>query len=369
MRNIMLIFKNTYKNNKVILLAALAIGLIAVSVFYGINQSNVELLVERKVSIGIIDDDNSFLSQELQRYLEEELNVALVTGSEKELNKQLLNYHISVIIEVPKGFYDSLYGDAPLSITLETLNDFENSIFIENDINSYVSMVQTIIHSSGDKSQVEEILKTDSSEISFEVSALGSDDTGVSAIFLIHGILVMFLGIICVFISNDIYRDKTNMVYHRLKTSNLSPFAYISGQALFGYLICLIPVVMALSFIYMSGDTTTPIWLLGIAYLLYSIFVVGFAILIGIVSKSKSTCGLVATTFYTITAMVGGAWFPIEDIGGILSKLAYFSPAYWVISIAIEELSYMMNIIVLVLINIFVYLTCIVLFKSKERNN
>ncbi len=370
MKNIFLVFCNMYKKNKMILLSALVISILAMGLCeISKDESAIKIVSVSMLnsSVGIVDEDNSFLSEQIGDYLQDDLNISVMYGDYDDLNKQLINYKISTIITIPKGFYDSLYGDDPLLLNLETLNDFENAIFIENDVNTYLSMVKSLIDASNEKGEVEKILLKPTKKIVFESNLL-VEQKNFTAITLVNMLLLTLLGVISLYIPQNIYHDKSNKIYQRIQITNISPLSYVLGIALFGYLTVLITVVPLIIYLYLNSVAISiPLWLFSVLYLLYGSFTVGFGILIGIICKSKNVIGVVISSFYTIASMLGGAWFPVNDSADILAKIARFIPVYWTINVANTPNAYYTNIGIMILFNVFVYLCAITLFKVKEE--
>lgn len=368
MRNIGIVFKNTWKSNKIMLLGSIVIAMAIIGMFILTgNTPTMDPQLKPKV-MGIIDEDNTFISKEIEIHFQEVLGVEVVKDSYHNLNKELINYNISVIMTIPKGFYDSLFTEEPLLIKMETLNDFENVIFFENDVNNYLSMVQSLISLNDDKDLLEEILTADTEKISFESKILDNHQDYETGILLMKGILIVFLAFLVTFIPMEIHRDKTTKIYQRIKITKITPTNYVMGLALYGYLLIMIVIVIVSTYLYISEiPIDMPIWIFATLLLLYGSFAIGFGILLGMICNSKNTIGFIISSFYTITSMVGGAWFPINENAGWLFKLAKFSPAYWAINVSGEEYAYLTNILILVLVNLFVFLAAITIFKGKEE--
>ncbi|MDE6727690.1 MAG: ABC transporter permease, partial [Oscillospiraceae bacterium] len=207
MSKILLIFKNSIFRNKLTLFLAIGTAALMGLVFYGQINADGTVYASDTISVGVVDDDKSTLSEDLCDYLESSLGMEITFEDYDFLSALLIDRRLSAIIEVPAGFESSAISEQPEKISITTLDDYENSAFIEAYLNSYMRGVSVIAQAADGSAQTfSEMLSSQSYPNTITLAETNSQvDQRVKtadAYILSIGFMLMMISGITVFISN-----------------------------------------------------------------------------------------------------------------------------------------------------------------------
>lgn len=373
MKNIIKIMLLNIKRNKIMLILAVSCSLLLCTL-YEAGKPFADFFEGTSIFVGVIDYDKSPLSENLQEYLTESLDMKIEHGDYDELSNKLLNRDISIIIEIPEDFYTAAIEDDPDTLILTSLDDYENIAFIEAYLNSYMQSVSILANaSSGNTAEFDNMLKSIEPEKIDVKSALVSDrDSKYSArgYAFAMGFFCMILGLLTIFISMTIIDDKLTQTYSRMRISNIKSIEYIIGTALFGIIVCAVASSGIYIYTGIKGvELGLPLSMAIFLNLLLILFSVGFSIMTALCFNTKNTVTTIAVGYTSIACIVGGAYFPIDDSVGIIKNLSYLTPHYWYTSIIEKytEINLLNNIIILCLFVVLVYLISAVTFAKRNR--
>lgn len=376
MRKILLIFKNSILRNKLTVILSLAAAALMSFIFYGEFTADGTVYAEDTVSVGVVDNDNSALSGDLGKYFTDSLGMEIVSENYHNLSTRLIDRQISAIIEVPRGFENSAIGGSPEKLEITTLDDYENSAFIEAYINSYMRGVSVISQAAdGNAEAFSEMLSSRKAPNTVKLAEANSQtDKRVKtadAYDLSVGFMLMLISGITVFISNQILVDRQLGTFDRMKCSSLKSSEYVIGIGLFGVICCTAANLLFNLFAYSVGGEDMPVPL-GVALganELFMLFSVGLAVLFALLVNDQRTLMTVGVGYATIGSMLGGAWFPIEMELGFVSGIAKLVPQYWLMNLLREyddSFNILPNICILALSAVLVYLVSAVIFTKKN---
>lgn len=378
MRKILLIFKNSILQNKLTIVLALATAALMGFVFYGISNADGTVFADNTISVGIADNDGSVLSQDLGEYLSDSLGMEIIPGDYDFLSALLIDRKISAIIEVPREFESSAINGAPEKLEITTLDDYENSAFIEAYLNSYMRGVSVISQAAdGSAEAFSEMLASQVSPntITLAETNLQTDKRAktVNAYNVSVGFMLMMISGITVFMSNRILIDRQLGTFDRMKGSSLKPLEYVVGISLFGVICCTAANLIFNLFAFSVGGENMPVPLglaLGINEL-FMIFSVGLAILFALLVNDQRALTTVGIGYATIGSMLGGAWFPIDIESGLVGGITKIFPQYWLTDLLKKysndpEFNIVPNILIIALAAVLVYLVSAVIFTRKN---
>ncbi len=378
MKNILLIFRNRARRGALMLAVSFVAAVFMALVFYTLISSGTEdtnvVDMSDGIKVGLMDYDNSPLSEDLKDYLENELEMTVTLENDYNIQANLLiDKNISAIIEVPWGFCDSAAAGSVKELVLTTLDDYQNAAFIELYLNSYMQGIKVLSSAAGGSAEIfSRMLSADvrPGEVKVEREERGRDVH--SAFVFAEGFLLMIVTGITLFISNSIISDRQQGTYSRIVCSPIKPAEYIIGMALFG-IICG-TVVNGIFTVYayaLEGNLSVPQGISLAAGELFALFSVGLSIMLALLIKSRQTLFAVGIGYTTFGCMLGGAWFPIADGLGALGNVAKIFPQYWFMSMLRDsggnpDYSYFPSLCILALFALLVYLICAVLFLRKS---
>lgn len=391
MKNIWLIFKHTALRSVLMMIISLAAAVMLIMCFGLLtaeeketeqnvsDENNIGLRVGNSaVRVGIIDYDESPLSEDLKKYFTECLGME--TEEEKNYDFQadmLIDRKISAIIEVPQGFYDSAAAGEITPLTITTLDDYENAAFIEVYAESYMRSAEVL--SSAAKGNGDTFLKMLSSDVSgASVSAVefsaekDSSDKVRGAFSLVEGFMMMIMMGVLFFISSMILSDRQTGVYSRTVCSLIKPLEYVVGMGLFGVICCSAMSLIVTLYVFGTSDSIgIPLWTVIVVNELFVLFSVGTAIMFALLVNGRQTLMGLDIGYTTLGCMLGGAWFPIADGLGAVGHIAKFLPQYWVMDLVRNmpdnpDFNVLTNIFILALFAVLAYLISAIIFTRKN---
>ncbi len=381
MKNILILtMVNTKRYYYAVILSVFAAAMLSVLLFLmGNTVTDTEL---SKLEVGVLDYDSSSLSQDFKRYMTEELNYDLLEDvTYDDLTTELLDKDISVIIEIPKLFMEyMLEGKAP-EIIITSLEDYENAAYVEAYINSYINSIQVLVAGAGGNMQSFEQLLVDyhKEEIALTHTAAAEVDKeelfGEGGFILATGFFLMFIFTISVVLGFMVVDDQSKGVFNRIQVTPVKPVQYIVGSGVFGMVLSFITVGLFVLFIYYSDiKTGIPLGTIFFMLILFSLFTVGFSLLIALATKSKNAVTAIVIGFSTIGNVLGGAYFTLDMAPDSMQKMAKVLPQYWFMDafrrIQADPLSSIYpNVIIISLFTVLSFLIGAVLFSQQYKNN
>lgn len=378
MKNILLIFKNSFSRNILSALLAVAAAILMCFAFGNVmNSEEDDNPSIKKICVGIVDSDNSELSGNLAEYLTDSLNMKISSENYEKLSRLLIDKKISAIIEVPDGFESSSINGDTKKLEITMLDDYENSAFITAYINSYMRGISVISQGAGGDGELfAKMLAEQKSPNTVTMSETNSDvdrhTLAAKAYYSVIGLMLSISSIITVLIAKQIIDDRKLRTYNRIRCTPVKPLQYVTGVGLFG-LVCL--TVTNLIFNIFAYNTCAELTLpFGTAFgitELFMLFTTGFGIMIALMVNDSRALMTVGLGYGVIGSMLGGAWFPINENLGVVSGIAKIFPQYWVMDSLYKyrynpDFNVLPNISVIALAAVLIFLISAVIFTRKK---
>ena len=381
MRYIWQLMKTNLKKNYIAIVLAVLSGAILCFIFYAIGNLSADQTLS-KIKVGVLDEDESFLSEDFKHYLENQLNYEILEkNSYEELSTELIEKDISVIIEIPKNFQQQWLQEENGKLIITSLDDYENAAFVQIYIDSYLNSIRILGKSAQNDSDVFRMLLMEHRKHEIPIltkSALTIDEKELAhqeGFIYSAGFFLMFVFAISVIFAYMIVDDRISGVLNRIQATPVKPIHYIFGTGIFGLLITLIMLGIYLGYLYfMKINTGVPYGTILLLMSLYALFTVSFTMTSALAFKLKNTVTSVMIGFSTIGCILGGAYFPIEMSPKSLQSLARIMPQFWYMDAfrKIQENSSAAigsHIVILVLYTILALLIGAVLFSQHFQKN
>lgn len=389
MKNILILIKISIQRNKVTVFSACicAFCLCMLMILFSHNTGSDGI---SKIKIGLIDYDNTALSANLESYLTDTLNMELSENQTyDELTTLLIDRKISVIIEVPANFENSEIDRRPEDLITTSLSDYENALFVDAYLNSYMNSIDVLGRSAaGDRDVFQKLLlESGNQKISVQNTAVPKLESGLpdnGMIFISDsvyaddfipcmGFYLMFGFIFTISIAFMIFDDRSSGIFKRIQSTPVTSVQYITGSTLFGVINGILIIGLFFAYLLITGTKIgVPYWSSILLMVLMMLFMVGFAMMLSLLLKSKSAVLTAVFGYSTVASMIGGAWFPIEFGPDFLQKLAKMAPNYWFMDAFSKmqenaDANVVPNIIVLVLFIVLVYLVSAIRFAQNKN--
>ena len=381
MKNIWLLTKTNIRRNTLAIFLSIFGAAILCLILNAMGSLVVDLTLS-KISIGVIDEDQSILSEDFKGYLKDQLNYEIEENyTYDRLSTELIDKNISVIIEIPEDFYEQFATGNKQSVTITSLEDYENAAFIQVYINNYFSSINILSDSAGGNRETFDQLLTDYKQEHIQLkqsAAQENDEKSLSAregFINSIGFYLMFIFSISIMLSFMILDDRLSGVYSRIQVTPVKPIQYIIGSGIFGLILCLIQIGLYCGYIYFVDlQIGIPMWILVMLMSLFSLFTISFTIAISLAFESKNAIASIIMGFSTIGCILGGAYFPLDTSPKTLQNLARVLPQYWFMDVlrklqADITANIYPNIIILVLFSNLFLLIGAVLFSQNYKKS
>jgi len=158
------------------------------------------------------------------------------------------------------------------------------------------------------------------------LQALGGDDTPFLTPTLLTPGIVLFGFVMVMFSSAMILaRDRETSLLARLLTTPLRSSDFVSGYSLPYLLVAIVQAVVLLSVGAMLGlDSDGSVVLVALILALMAVFYVALGMILGALLTVAQTSGAYALVL--ILTIFGGAWFDLDEIGGVFLTIGDLLP-------------------------------------------
>ncbi|HKM33653.1 MAG TPA: ABC transporter permease [Lachnospiraceae bacterium] len=376
MKKLGIIFQNGIRRS--LLLIPLAILIITImGVCFVSGRSLFNPWGVDSIPVGIMDQDQSMLTEDMILFMKEKLQWTVTeSDSFQKLTQMLLDCDVAVILEIPKGFEESMLSGDVKEVLVTVLDDYANEAYTKTYLNSYVERTLLLVKAAnGDRNKLETLLeqvKTEQTEIvpvigNAENRKKDADESGLSfmvGFFTLVGFgFTMFMGVLMM-------DDKKNGTLKRVQVSSIKPITYIGGMALAN--ICMSVLCIGGIGIMLAGfnlESNVPIWLVMAVLFIYIVFCLGFNLMTALLCKNTYLFSTIGIGFISISNIMGGAYFPID--GSALSRFSVLTPQYYIMNIVRglakdAEYACITDICVLLLMIVLIYLVAAVVYAKRE---
>jgi len=274
------------------------------------------------VPVGVVDQDNSFLSQALINQLE--LRFTTVELEEDEISHILTSVNnVGWVLVIREGYGQNiLNGIAP-------------------QLDSYALMISDV-SILGDRAaqsltRALMILGTDDpatlamwGEVSrLDVHMVGESGLSWAAISQLtgmYGFVAMFMAFFIIRILMD---DKLKGMPERLGVLPVSPRKIMVQGTLATFASTLIASAVLVLFLNNRlADLPNPVHLF-IILALFNLFTVAFVFALYSSIKNIAAVSVIVTMVANIFSMIGGLFWPLEMVPQFMQRVAWFTPTYW----------------------------------------
>lgn len=326
----MIIFKNNMRRllrdkYNLIVMVILPVIFIALYIFAGSDGT--------PVRVGIIDNDDTYLTQELINGLEK--NCMVLSLKEEEIKDGLLNDKIEYGVKIDKGFTESIISGKEVQLKAYGIKDYNAFIPVKLYINNFINSARKIALASGNdedkfKKGLEYYMKGNF-EIQYEDAPdISSIDYDVLSSL---GFVVMFMMYMAINAASLIGEDKKLKTYERILMSPLTLKEYTIGNILSFFAIVWIQILMLfgiMKFIFRMDFGSSAASLLVFTFI-YSAVSVSMGMAIVNLSKSLKQVWALTPLIVIPMSMLGGCFWPKEIMPEMLQRISAFVPVTWAI--------------------------------------
>jgi ABC-2 type transport system permease protein len=140
----------------------------------------------------------------------------------------------------------------------------------------------------------------------------------------------MIGSLLAIGMANVLYEDRVNGTFQRVRASSVSAPSYVAGVCGAGFVAVLLMVVVFFAYLLFMGDgAVLSLASALVPCLLAGLFAIAFALVCGLLFKSRNAIYFTVIAASTILCLFGGAFFPIDTAPQFMQQLAHISPAFW----------------------------------------
>ncbi len=303
-----------------------------------------------RLPVGIINHDNqSPLSQELEKSVSASKVIKLKSGEEEALINQVTQKNLTAALIIPAGYGESLKSATPLQLSLWVDGVSNDGLSAQTEINVQASRlfsaVQTakVLAPEGGPA-FDHVLMNALQEWKNPPVALSQEDASLKNADLqpvsevdnnfTHsspGMILQFAIAGLMSCAQVVVSERKNHCLQRLMTTSASRVQILLGHYLslvlmiFAQFILLIIFgSLVLKLTYFSQPLATLLITLSA-----SLGIAALGLLIGVAAKSEEQAIGVSMIFMFLFAGLGGAWVPLEFTGKTFQAIGHFTPLAW----------------------------------------
>jgi ABC-2 type transport system permease protein len=262
--------------------------------------------------------------------------MTLVEGEQSFLETELVEKRVSAIVEVPAGFGETVVAEQPAALLVTYMDDYANRVFLQAYLEEYSASLSILAGAAaGDEARFEGLLdelRANSSEVSsIPLDADLARREGIWSVFSnVLGFFLMIGAMVTIGMAYILHDDRAAGIYQRLRASNMSAVSYVGGVCLAGFLAALLIVVVLFSYLALIGEgEELPLWPTFGFCLLFGLFAVAFALVCGLLVKSRLGILWTIIGISVPFSLMGGALFPIDVAPQFMQQIAHISPMFW----------------------------------------
>ena len=271
------------------------------------------------MSFGVVDQDGTALSKTLVRALEIRYNVRVFV--EEDISAALTDSEVPWVLLIREGFAaDILEGRAPAlegySLTLSDVSALGSAS--AQNITRALLLLGTDDHEK--LAAWEDLSRVDA-------SVLRGDNWGYAAQWLgFYGFVSIFTAY---FIIKTLTDDKRGGMPDRLGVSPHSPRKVLIQSTLAGFILTEVTALLLLFVLRWQLGAVPHAVHLFLIMSMYNLFCVGLVQTLVFTLRDLGAASVVMTMVSTVSAMLGGLFWPLDFVPEFMAKLAWFSPGYW----------------------------------------
>jgi ABC-2 type transport system permease protein len=334
MRKTFLIFINSLQRMSLAIAASVAVGVllcVVTALFSTLAPS-----VNAAIQVGYINGDNSAVASDFEAYVTQNLGMELVGGDQQTLNNELVEKHISAIVEVPAGFEQAVLGGTPGALQVTYMDDYINKVFLQNYFEMYMGSVESLAAVAGGDASILANLLDEARSAAAPITTAALDEQQVqheknwTAFTVGVGFFAFIAALLIIAIANVVYEDRANNTFRRVQASNVSALQYVVGVCAAGLLSIILMVVIFMVYCAASGmGEVVNLAAIGLLCVLFALLCTAFALACGLILQTRSSMLWIVMVTSTVCSLLGGAFFPISYAPDFMQQLAHVTPQFW----------------------------------------
>ena len=284
--------------------------------------SDIQSAEESDLYFGLVDKDNTVMSKALANQFSLRYNIIEV--DEADISAKLTDQEIPWILKIGEGYEKDVLEKNT------ALTSLEGYSLIASDYSSLLTVTAEnitralMLLGTNDLNAIS--AWEDASRVNIEFADSGDAWGILSFWFGFFGFISLFTAY---FVVKTLLDDKRQGMPDRVNALPVSARKYLFQGTLATFIAT--EVTAALTFLVLAvqvGEIPNPLWLF-LLLSLYNLFSVSLVLAITSIAKDLGVASVAMTMIATISAMLGGLFWPIEFMPEFMRRIGWFSPGYW----------------------------------------
>lgn len=284
--------------------------------------------------IGLVDQNNSYLSQDIINELNENSSYEVIALENKNYESVLKNRNVDCVIMIPNDFDQQIINNTFDKIDIYSINDETSTLWIQSFLNYYIDNIVSISKVS-DSAEAFKVMYDGFKAQPYKLVKENVGDTtqnkGVTKSSI--GFLLVFMLMASRAVTNFIINDKRTKTYTRIFSSPITKSQYIWANIITNFFVFIIQliVILLLSLLVFKLNFYISTIDLIILFLSFGFVAMGFGIIIAVFSNSTNQATQLSNILIVPTCMLSGCFWPLELMPSYLQKFALIFPQTWVL--------------------------------------
>lgn len=333
-----------------------------------------------KYTVGIIDNDNTAFTRDFNDYLSQTCKIVDVK-KEHVIEDKILNDGVECILVFQKGYTDALIHNDKAKVKSYFQEGSNYAEPIQMKVASYLSAAE-LIGASCNQNE-DEFYKgmKDFREKDLQVDYLYAKNSfteKTDAAVTSFGYVAFCMLFLMAFSTSLIMEDKVSGVTERLWITPVAKASYYVQHVLAYFLISVIQTVVVILVLPLFGKVSFGTSFLEVTKviiicLIFSLSCIAMGVAINTYAKNKLAAGSISSLINLPILMLGGCFWPSEDMPVVLQKIGSFLPTAWFLKAAKGVVLYGKSLFgVVQYIGLLFAFTIVILgitFIMKSKNN
>lgn len=339
MRNVFLVAQNTFKiifKKKSNVMIYLVLPVVLIMVFMGMQGSP----SSAKVSIGIVNKDNTKIAGDMLKYLDSTQKFKIASLNEEDLEDSVASGDVQFAIIIPENMKEKIVNKDTDKIEIISIKGEDATVWIENYMNLYMKNLMDISKAANGEEEIFNKMYEGYSkqELILQSEFVMDNTKGVGTTQTSMGLFILVMLIGASTTSSLILKEKRERTYQRICTSPVSSKQYMMANVIVNLFIVFIQIsiVLFLTTGVLNYNIHMKTMQLLIILMSFGTVAVSMGLLIVVFSKSTTSAGNLSTLIITPSCMLGGCFWPVTIMPPFLQKLSEFIPQSWALGAIIK---------------------------------